>query len=261
MSGLEELRHALLVFSFSLPRILGTFVMLPIFSRESIPGTARTGIAASLALFAFPIVATGAPPQDPSLLVGMGLLVKESFLGSVIGFSAAILFWAIESVGFFIDNSRGASMASSIDPLTGSQTSPIGILLTQTLTVIFFVGGGFLYFLGALFESYQFWPVFSFFPTLRPEGAVFFLGLMDRLVGLTVFMAAPVIISMFLAEFGLGLISRFAPQLNVFFLAMPVKSAIAFLVLVIYASVLLGYFGDELRQIPAQVDLLRRIVG
>ena len=261
MSALEELRQALLIFVFTLPRILTTFTVLPIFSRQAIPGMARTGLAMSLALFAYPIVAVGAPSEDLSLVVGLGVLVKEAFLGSIIGFSAAVLFWAIEGVGFFIDNSRGASMASSIDPMTGSQTSPFGILFTLALTVIFFVGGGFLFFLAALYESYGFWPVFSFSPEMSPDGALFFLGMLDRLVGLVVFMAAPVIVAMFMSEIGLALISRFAPQLNVFFLSMPVKSAVGLFVLVVYAGILLGYFGDELRDLPTQFTALRRLVG
>lgn len=261
MTGLEELRQALMVFSFTLPRILATFLVLPILSSQSIPGTARNGVVMSMALFAYPIVAVGAPSAELSMIAGLGILLKETFLGTIIGFSGAIVFWGIESVGYFIDNTRGASMASSIDPLTGSQTSPLGILLTQALTVIFFAGGGFLFFLAAIYESYGFWPVFSFFPQINPEGAVYFLGLVDRLVGLAVFMGAPVVIAMLLSEIGLALISRFAPQLNVFFLSMPVKSGVGFFVLVVYAGILLSYFGDEVRTLPSLFTSLRSLVG
>ncbi len=261
MTALEELRHALIVFSFTLPRLLATFAILPVLSRQSLPGMARNGVAMSLALFAYPIVAAGAPIEELSMIVGLGVVVKEVVLGVLIGFGAAVLFWAIESVGYFIDNTRGASMASSIDPLTGSQTSPLGILFTQALNVIFFVGGGFLFFMGALYESYGFWPVFSFYPKLNPEGAIYFLGMLDRVVGLAVFIGAPVIIAMFMALIGLALISRFAPQLNVFFLSMPVKSGVGIFVLVIYTTVVLTYFGDELRALPLEFEALRRLVG
>jgi type III secretion protein T len=259
MSGLEDLQRIVLVFTLCLPRIVAAFTIIPILSRQVLPGMLRTGVAASLALLIYPLVAATAPATELTLVSGAGVALKEVFIGLVIGYGAAILFWAIESVGFFIDNQRGSSMASSIDPLTGSQTSPLGILLTQAITAIFFVGGGFLVFLGALYDSYRLWPVFSFFPALNWDAIPYFLSLLDRLMALAVLLAAPIIIAMFMAEFGLGLISRFAPQLNVFFLAMPVKSAIGIFLLVLYASLLLRYFDDQLRALPVHFAMLQRL--
>jgi len=217
----------------------------------------RSAVVMSLAVFVFPIVADTAPAGELTWVVGTGILVKEVFIGLLIGFSAAAIFWAIESAGFFIDNHRGATMASSIDPLTGSQTSPLGNLLTQALAVIFFVGGGFLLFLGALYESYLLWPVFSFFPDMHHDGAAHFLGVLDQIMGTAVLLAAPVILVMFMAEFALGLVSRFAPQLNVFFLAMPVKSGVGILFLAVYVGIMLRYFSDELRSLPLQFKVLQ----
>ena len=62
--------------------------------------------------------------------------------------------------------------------------------------------------------------------------------------------------AMFLAEMGLALVSRFVPQLQVFFLAMPIKSALAFLVLVLYFSTILDYSLDLIEQTPATLRLL-----
>jgi type III secretion protein T len=249
MNGLEQLGDAIVLFSLSLPRLIAAFMLLPLFSRQVLPGMVRNGVASSLALFLFPLLAAQAPAEALSLWATLGIVVKELFIGLLIGYGGAVVFWAVEATGFFIDNQRGSTMASSIDPLTGSQTSPMGILLTQSITVIFFVSGGFLLFLSALYHSYAAWPVFDFFPQLQPATTGYFLGLLDRLMALSVLLAAPVIIAMFLAEFSLGLISRFSPQLNVFFLAMPVKSAVGIFILAIYASLLLRFYGNELKQL------------
>ena len=64
------------------------------------------------------------------------------------------------------------------------------------------------------------------------------------------------IVAMFLAEMGLALVSRFVPQLQVFFLAMPIKSALAFLVLVLYFSTILDYSRDLIEQTPRTLQLL-----
>ena len=256
---IDGLGQMLLVYSFCLPRLIGAFMIMPTFSKQVLPGMVRNGVAGSLALFIFPLAMADAPTQTLNLLTGFTLLIKEMFIGLLIGYSAAAMFWAIESTGFFIDNQRGATMASSIDPLTGSQTSPLGVFLVQALSVFFFVGGGFLLFLGALYNSYHLWPVFSFFPVMNWEAVPYFLGMLDRMMGLAVLLAAPMIITMFMAEYSLGLISRFAPQLNVFFLAMPVKSAVGIFMLVLAAGLMLNYFSDQLRLLPLQFMALDRL--
>jgi type III secretion protein T len=253
---IDDIGQIVLVFTFCLPRLLATFMIMPVFTKQVLPGLVRNGVVSSLALFVYPIAAVHAPSEAFTLIDGFVILIKEVVIGLFIGYSAAAMFWAIESTGFFIDNQRGATMASSIDPLTGSQTSPLGIFLMQALTVVFFVSGGFLLFLGALYQSYQWWPIFSFFPALTLDVVPYLLGTLDRLMGLAVLLAAPMIITMFMAEFSLGLISRFAPQLNVFFLAMPVKSAVGLFILILAIGLMLGYFGDELRKLPLQFDTL-----
>ncbi|MNL71828.1 flagellar biosynthesis protein FliR [compost metagenome] len=70
--------------------------------------------------------------------------------------------------------------------------------------------------------------------------------------------AAPAVIAMFLAEVGLALVSRFAPQLQVFFLAMPIKSALALLVLVLYTKVLFGFAWESVADISDALPFLQR---
>jgi len=118
-------------------------------------------------------------------------------------------------------------------------------MLGQTLAVLFFVGGGVMLFLGALYESYRLWPIFTFSPRLDPGAIPHLLGLVDHLGALIVLLSAPIIIVMFMSEFALGLISRFTPQMNVFSLAMPIKSAVGLFVLVLYMGVLLRVLNRE----------------
>lgn len=237
---------ALIALLFSLPRILAAFILIPVFSRQLFPGITRISVSISFALLLLPVVMIEAPNTPPVWMDSIAITIKELIIGLIIGLIAAIPFWIIDATGFFIDNQRGTTMASSIDPMTGAQTSPLGILLTQTLVVVFFVGGGLLAFIETLYKSYQVWPVFSFFPHLQSNVLVYFIGLLDRIMAMTVLLAAPVIIAMFMSEFTMGIISRFTPQMNVFSLAMPVKSAVGMFVLIIYISTLFNFMGQEL---------------
>ncbi len=154
----------------------------------------------------------------PAETDGLWLIVilgKEVLLGMLIGFVAAIPFWAIEATGFLVDNQRGAAMASMFNPTLGSQSTPTAVLLTQTLITLFFSGGGFVAFIYALFKSYTTWPILGFFPMVTDAWVSFFYDQFQQLMWLGVLMSAPLVLAMFLAEFGLALISRFAPQLNV----------------------------------------------
>lgn len=257
---LPELRHLFLTFTLCLPRLLAAFTVIPFMSRQTLPGLVRTGVAMSLALVVYPIVEPQVPRDGLATWLVLGLILKETFIGLLIGFTVAALFWAVEAAGFFIDNQRGAAIAGSIDPLLGTDSSPLGIMLLQAYVVYFFVSGGFLVFLGGLYDSYRVWSVTSFVPQLPPEAAEFFLGELDRITYLMVLLAAPVIIAMFLSELGLALISRFAPSLNVFFLAMPIKSGVAIFVLILYVGYLFDYLDESLSGLPEIFAELRRVV-
>ena len=113
--------------------------------------------------------------------------------------------------------------------------------------------------LGALYKSYAAWPVFGEFVSFAPDAPVQMLGTLDGMLRTTVVIAAPVIIVMFLATLGLGLVNRTAPQLNVFFLSMPVKSALGIAMLIVY----LPYIFDMLMYTRdgAILDPVRRLIG
>ena len=254
---LESLQAQMLAYTLLLPRFISCFVMLPVLSKQMLGGAMiRNGVVCSLALYAYPTVADTLPDQIDGMALAM-LIAKEVLLGLLIGFVAAIPFWAIEASGFLIDNQRGAAMGSLFHPSLGSQTSPTGLLLTQTLITLFFASGAFLALLAALFQSYISWPVAHFFPTIDEQWVNFFYGQFSHMLLLCALLAAPLLIAMFLAEFGLALISRFAPSLNVFVLAMPIKSAVASLLLVIYIKLMMDH---AYQQVLAVMDPLQLLI-
>ena len=261
----ELLKAHLLALGLTFPRMLVIFLLIPIFAKQLIPGLLRSSIAAALALpAAFNLV-----PEVKEVLHGegfggpgfLGLVVKEGIIGLVLGYMLAIPFWAMEAVGFLIDNQRGASIAATVNPLTGHDTSPLGILYNQAFIVFFFASGGFILFLDIVYSSYRVFPVLSWLPDFQPGMPVAALGMLDSMVRMALLMAAPVMIAMFLAEMGLAFISRFAPQLQVFFLAMPVKSALAMIMLAIYGTTLFSYAADRIRELSQTVPRATEILG
>lgn len=229
-----EFHRWVLAAVLAMARMGGAFAICPAFTESMIPGTARRVAMLAFSCIVIPFIKADMPPGEPNLWAFAFLGAKEAFIGFLLGFFAAIPFWVAENVGNFIDNQRGATMGEVYSPLSGTQVSPTGIFFTQLSTTLFFVGGVVFVFLGAIYASYLVWPVFSGGVSLAADAPVQILGAVDDLLKATVIISAPVIIVMFLATLGLGLVNRTAPQLNVFFLSMPVKSAIGVAMLIVY---------------------------
>jgi len=249
-----ELNRALIALSCATVRVQVALAIVPLFNRQTVPGLVRACIGLSLSLLVAPPVFVGLQQAGaPAGLELVLIILKEGLLGLLIGYAVATIFWGVEAVGFFIDNQRGASIASTLNPLTGNDSSPLGLLFNQAFAVYFLVAGGFGVFLTMLYASYGLWPVTRFLPGLPIEGTQVFATLFAGVVHMAVLLSAPAIVAMMLAEMGLALVSRFAPQLQVFFLAMPVKCGMAFFVLVVYLPVLFDNLRDQIGHLP---DLL-----
>lgn len=255
---LEELSRPLLLFLFCLVRPLAAFRTAPLLGATVMPPQTLNSFAMALALLFYPIAEIGAPQELSLSWLLLPLVVKELFIGLVIGFFLGILFWVAQSLGFLIDNQRGASMAQGMDPLSGDQLSPLASLFFQFAAMLFFTSGAFASFIGMLAESYAIWPVFAYLPNLTGSAMQNLLLLQaDMVLRLAVMLAAPVMALCFLTDFGLGLVNRFAQQLNVFVLAMPLKSAVALFVLSLYAVTMLGVFQGGIRDMDVVFKHLR----
>lgn len=225
---------------YAMPRILGVFSVLPLIGRETMPLFLRLALVCSLAVFVMPsLLDDMAQPRSAPLQ--MLVVFKETLLGFALGFLLSIPLWAVEAMGDMVDTQRGASIAQTLNPLTGHDTSPLGQFFNLAVVTFLLVIGGFVAMLGVVFQSYEFWPVFDWWPPIGPDAALSALRMLDDYMRMAVLLAAPVIFVMFMAEVGLALLSRFVPQLQVFFLAMPIKSALAMLMFALYAVVLFDH--------------------
>ena len=263
-----EFHRWVLAAVLAMARIVGAFAVCPALTESMIPGVARRVATLGFAFIAIPYVHAGMPPGEPVWWMFGIAALKEALIGFLIGFFAAVPFWVAENVGNFIDNQRGATMGEVYSPLSGAQVSTTGIFFTQIVSTVFFTSGAVFLLLAALYKSYAIWPVFpapsvsqlsTFNLSFSPGAPVQMLGTLDGMLKATVVISAPVIIVMFLATIGLGLVNRTAPQLNVFFLSMPVKSALGVAMLVVYLPFIMDmlmYTKDS-----AILDPVRKLLG
>jgi type III secretion protein T len=234
LSIINEYKPYLLALLLSLARPHAFLSSSQVLAPSAVPRMARNAAILTITIPIVPVNLAYAQLIEPTLWTYAILFAKEYAIGFVLGYGVAWLFWAVQTAGAFIDNQRGAAIASSIDPLQGHETSPLGNLFSQAFVTYFFSIGGFLLVVKILYASFSAWPVMRGLPLLSPELPALVLEIMDTGMRLMFVLAAPAIAIMFLAEFGLAIVSRFAPQLQVFILAMPIKSALALLILIFY---------------------------
>jgi type III secretion protein T len=216
----------------SAPRIAAAFLILPILSKEDAPPLVRNTIYVALAIAVTPFVsAAAAVPRD--FVPWAGLIVKEIFVGAVIGFSFAAVLWAVSMAGDIIDTKVGTSMATVVDPLAGGQTSLSGALLSRFSGYIFLAVGGLTIFLDLLLGSYSVWPVQAAFPAMDLRGVEYFARGFGSMMSMAFMLAAPALILMSLIDLALGVMNRYAPQLNVLPIAMALKAWLASLILLL----------------------------
>jgi type III secretion protein T len=260
MATLDDLFALLSTLILSVPRIMTAIWLLPILSQQIFPATVRTAFVFSLALVIFPAIYTEVPAGGFGIFDALVLAIKEIFIGLLIGFLFALPFWLTTAVGYIIDKQRGAFSASLFFPVVGAQVSPLGILFTQAVATLFFVSGGFLVMLKSLYYSYLMWPLTSVFPKINQAGLDFLISQFQWFAYTMLILAAPAAILMFLIDFSMGILNRFVPQLNVFFLSMPIKSLCAGLILIVYVPSLFGFFDEHFYTLFSLVQSMLRIL-
>lgn len=243
MTAFEGITSVFVALLFSGARMTAALIVAPFFSSQLITGLARNIVIINLTMIIVPVVMVTMPTGALSGGDFVIILLKEVFIGFVMGVIMGIVFFVADCAGAFIDTQRGSNMGQVFDPVAGDQSTSLGSFFTKIVLYLFFVGGGFLAFLGLMYNSYKVWPIFSFFPNIgNPVFPVFVLEIADEIMLKTVLIAAPIAIIMFLVEFGLGMMNRFAPQLNVFSLSMPIKSGVAMFIIIIYLKIVYELF-------------------
>lgn len=255
-------------FILGMTRLMVFGIVAPFMGNSVLNATTRSAVLASLYFIVHPLILTQIPSDlfpmtGASFIYATSLVFKEIFIGLIIGFLASLTFWAVESAGFFIDNQRGAGMASEVDPLSGAQTSPIGSLFFQTATYIFFSTGMFLTFLGIVYSTYLFWPVNEFLPAAlftKASAALFFGECVSNLLKNVVLLAAPVVLCCLFTDMALGLVNRFASQLNVYILSLPIKSALAAMLLIFYFAIFTSDLPERFHLFSVDLAMFRSFI-
>jgi len=228
-----ELDAWLAGFLYPFFRILALMAAAPMFAHRSVPRRVRIGLALLLTLLVAPAL-PAYEPVSPFSAEGVLLVVQQVLVGGALGLAVHVAFAAVGLAGDMVGLQMGLSFAAFVDPVNSEQSPIIGSFLTMTLMLVFLAINGHLLIIAALVDSFTTVP-----PTITgvrwvdawriaETGASLFAQ------GLTV--ALPVIGAMLLTNLAFGILTRTAPQLNLFAVGFPVTLIVGLLVLLLGLS-------------------------
>jgi len=232
----REIFAFLLVFSR-----LGVMVMIfPALGETGVPARIRLVLALSISFLIYSLVRTSLPPMPVSPLKLGIMIIFEVLIGTLIAASIRLLLSALHTAGTIIAMESGLALAQAFDPAQGAQSALMSTFLTLMAVVLIFVTNLDHMMISAMYDSY----------TLFPVGGAIQIGdfaemMVNTVAGsflIGVQIAAPFIVYGLVFNVGLGILSRLMPQLQVFFIAMPLNIVAGFLILGIVLSSAMSWF-------------------
>lgn len=211
-------------------RITGLMLVEPILSNRGMPIRVRMGVAVVLTLTVAPLLPTP-PAVDFISLQGVVMAAQQLLIGVTLGFMMRIVLSGVEMAGHIAGLSMGLGFASFFDPQSGAQSPVLAQFLGIITILLFLASNGHLLMISALFESFHILPI-----SLNPLPAQGFLTMLEAtgqmfVIGVT--LSLPLIAAILIANVGLGVLARAAPQLNLFAIGFPLMLTAGFVVLMI----------------------------
>lgn len=215
-------------FIWPLTRILGMIVIAPPFGNNSVPVQVKLVLGVMIALIVTPII----PPLknvDMISLTGIMILTQQFVIGSAMGFMMRVTFAGIEMAGEAIGLTMGLGFATFFNPQTQGRSSAISQFMVLLATLLFLTLNVHLSLIATLVDSFKTIPIstsltmgFSFQRLALWGGEIFSIGMR---------LSLPIVAALLITNIALGILTRAAPQLNLFGIGFPITIGVGFFML------------------------------
>lgn len=242
----------ILIFARTVP--LAT-VPAPIYGMRNIPTTIRVTFALFFSIFYIMMFKPTAkiPTEIISFIL---MIIQELLTGFLFAFAASVIVSAIQSAGEIIDIQAGLSMIMLMNPQTHTQSSALGRLYYQIALMIFIVVGGHLYLLNAYFQSFTILPIGAFH--FGGEALQQFMKITSDVFIVGTQLSLPVLVVLFIVDFGLAMMNRVSPQVNVLELNFAMKPTTSIIVISILFPTLIGVIASLSDRMIKDAQVLMR---
>jgi flagellar biosynthetic protein FliR len=211
-------------------RIAAVIAVAPIFGARTVPVRIRLGLALVLTLIVAPVLPP-APALDPISPLGLLVTVQQILIGSAMGFAILLVFSAFVLGGQVFAMQMGLGFASMVDPQRGVQVPMVSQFYVLFATLVFLSLNGHLILIQVVADSFRSMPVA---PTgLTTIGLWTLVGWGKQMFAGAVLIALPAIATLMIVNLAFGVMTRAAPQLNIFAVGFPISMTVGFVVMMI----------------------------
>jgi flagellar biosynthetic protein FliR len=229
------------IFFLAFTRIMAVLLHIPALGGQNIPSQVRIGLGLMLALFLFPLQAIPANSETIGAFAFGVAIGKEIIIGTLVGFAADLAFGAIQVAGAAMGMGSGFESGRIFNPSLGEAGSAFDQIFVMTAAMIFLILDGHHLVLIALQKTFTAVPLNGALPFNGLEAV---LRMTSVFIASGVHMALPVMAALFLTDLTLGLLARIAPQVQVYFLGLPVKVVVAMIAMGMTFAVVFPYLGS-----------------
>lgn len=213
------------MFVWPFARIIGLLLAEPVFAYRGVPRRFKAGFALILTVMLAPLL----PPLPAVPLVsaeGIAILLQQLLIGLAMGFVMRIVISAVEVAGFIMGSQTGLGFAMFFDPLHSAQVPVVSQLLTLFTFLLFLSFDGHQVVLSTLVESYRVLPIGMNMPAQGIK-ALALWG--SHLIEWGIWLSLPVIAALLITNLAIGVMTRAAPQFNIFTFGFPLTLMIGFI--------------------------------
>ena len=221
----NELIALITSFMWPLARILGLIAIAPPFGNNAVPVQIKIGLGVMLALIVGPTLPP--PHTDPVSLTGIMILAQQMVIGLAMGFMMRMVFAGIELAGEVSGLTMGLGFASFFDPQTQGRSSAISQLLVLTATLLFLTLNVHLALLETLVESFKTIPISTSLQSGFNFQKLVIWG--EQIFSTGIRLSLPIVAALLITNVALGILTRAAPQLNLFGIGFPITIGVGFL--------------------------------
>jgi len=215
-------------FIFVFTRVMAMLLPVPVLGGQAIPPQVRVGLGIILSAILIPWQPLGVEVEAIGLFGFAGGILRELIIGTLAGMAAVFTFGTLQIAGEVMGIGSGFGSSRILNPAMGDSGSAVDQMFVMVGLLYFMVLNGHHSVIQAIQMSFQTLPINQPIQLTDPEGLI---RMAAQLIASGVQMALPVLGSLMLADITLGLLARVAPQVQVFFLGLPLKIGLGMLVI------------------------------
>lgn len=222
-------------------RIGGLFLTMPMVGSRTVPMRLRLILAISITIAVAPVI-PDVEFVEPFSSIGLTISIQQLLIGAALGLVVRIVFMVLEMGGEVIAMQMGLGFAAMIDPASGRQVPVISQFYVVLATLLFFTINGHLILIEVVVDSFKSMPIGIEGVTRADAWSIVNWG--GWLLSQAVLMALPAITAMMIVNLSFGVITRAAPQMNIFAVGFPIMMIMGMFVIALTLSNIQDHIAD-----------------